>query len=93
MLGGMARGVQDKGRTMVQAVAVISLAERLRRRSNKVRSQNAIADLRLATRYLKELAALKIAEEAGVESDPARKLQLSEEATQLHILGSASSVQ
>jgi hypothetical protein len=71
---------------MVQAVAVISLAERLRRRSHKVRSHNVIADLRLATRYLKELAALKIAAEAEVEGDPARKLRLNEEAAQLQSL-------
>ncbi len=77
---------------MVQAAAIISLAERLRRRSHKVRTQDVIADLRLAIRYLKELAALKIAEEAEVESDPARKLRLSEEAAQLHSFGSANSV-
>jgi hypothetical protein len=72
---------------MAQAAAVISLAERLRKRSHRVRSHDVIADLRLATQYLKELAALKIAEEAEFETDPARKLQLKEEAAQLHILG------
>jgi hypothetical protein len=71
---------------MAQAAAVISLAERLRKRSHRVRSHDVIADLRLATQYLKELAALKIAEEAEFETDPARKLQLKEEAAQLHIL-------
>ena len=78
-----------KGRPMAQAAAVISLAERLRKRSHRVRSHDTIADLRLATRYLKELAALKIAGEAEVETDPARKLQLEKEAAQLHIPGSA----
>ncbi len=68
---------------MVQAIAVLSLAERLRKRSHKVRGHNVIADLRLATHYLRELAALKMAAEAEVESDPARKLQLNEEAAQL----------
>ncbi len=72
---------------MAQAAAVISLAERLRRRSHSVRSHDVIADLRLATQYLKELAALKIAEEAEFETDPTRKLQLKEEAARLHILG------
>jgi hypothetical protein len=56
-------------------------------RSHRVRSHDVIADLRLATQYLKELAALRIAEEAEFETDPARKLQLKEEAAQLHILG------
>ena len=70
---------------MAQAAAVISLAERLRKRSHRVRSHDVIADLRLATQYLKELAAWRIAEEAEFETDPARKLQLKEEAAQLHI--------
>jgi hypothetical protein len=68
---------------MAQAAAVISLAERLRKRTHRVRSHSAIADLRLATRYLKEFAALKIAGEAEVETDPERKVQLEEEAAQL----------
>jgi hypothetical protein len=72
---------------MAHAAAVISLAERLRKRSHSVRSHDVIADLRLATQYLKVLAALKIAEEAEFETDPARKLQLKEEAAQPHILG------
>jgi hypothetical protein len=71
---------------MVQAVSVISLAERLRKRSHKARSHNVTADLRLATLYLRELAALKIAAEAEVEGDPAQKLRLNEEAAQLHSL-------
>ena len=72
-----------KGRPMAQVAAVISLAERLRKRTNRVRSRDAIADLRLATRYLKEFAALKIAGEAEVATDPVRKLQLENEAAQL----------
>jgi hypothetical protein len=68
---------------MAQTAAVISLAERLRKRTHKIRSHDAIADLRLATRYLNELAALKVAGEADAETDPARKLQLEEEAVQL----------
>jgi len=72
---------------MAQAAAVISLAERLRKRSHKVRSHDAIADLRLATRYLKEFAALKVSGEAEAETDTARKLQLEQEAAQLHIAG------
>ena len=43
-----------------------------------------VADLRLATCYLRALAVLKIEEEAEVETDPARKQQLEQEATQLH---------
>ncbi len=76
----------------MQAAAIISLAERLRRRSHKIRSHNVIADLRLATRYLNELAALKIAAEAEFEADPAQKLRLNEEAAQLHTFGSENSV-
>ena len=70
---------------MAQAAAVISLAERLRKRTYRIRSHDAIADLRLATQYLKELAALKIAGEAEAETDPERKVQLKEEAAELHI--------
>jgi hypothetical protein len=68
---------------MAQAAAIIALSERLRRQSRRVRNRETIADLRLATAYLRALAVLKIAEEAGVETDPARKQQLEQEATQL----------
>jgi hypothetical protein len=75
---------------MAQAAAIIALAERLRKQSRKVRSHNVIADLRLATGYLKQLAVLKIAEEAEVEIEPARKRQLELEAKQLHVQGQDS---
>jgi hypothetical protein len=69
---------------MAQAAAILALAERIRKRSRKIRNNDAIADLRLATWYLKELAALKITAETEVETDPARKLQLEQEAAQLY---------
>jgi hypothetical protein len=70
---------------MARPATVIALAERLRKQSRRVRSRDVIADLRLATWYLKGLAALKIAEEAEVETDPARKHQLEQEAAQLRL--------
>jgi cytidylate kinase len=70
---------------MARPAAIIALAERLRRQSRKVRSHDVIADLRLATWYLKGLAALKIAEEAEIETDPARKHQLEREAAELRL--------
>jgi hypothetical protein len=68
---------------MVQAAAIIALCERLRKQSRKARNREAVADLRLATRYLRALAVLKIEEEVEVETDPAQKQQLEREATQL----------
>jgi hypothetical protein len=70
---------------MAQAAAIIALSERLRKQSRKARNRETIADLRLATCYLRALAALKIAEELEVETDPAHKLQLEQEAGQLRI--------
>jgi len=69
---------------MAQAAEIIALCERLRKQSRKARSRETIADLRLAAGYLRALAVLKIAEEADVETDPERKQQLEQEATQLH---------
>jgi hypothetical protein len=68
---------------MAQAAAIIALSERLRKYSRKARNNQIIADLRLATHYLRALAALKIAEEAEAEADPWRKLKLVQEAVQL----------
>jgi hypothetical protein len=68
---------------MAQAAAIIALSERLQEQSRKARNREIIADLRMATCYLRALALLKIAEEAEVETDPARKRQLDQEATQL----------
>jgi hypothetical protein len=68
---------------MAQAAAIIALSERLRKYSRKARNNQTIADLRLATHYLRALAALKIAEEAEAEADPWRKLKLAQEAVQL----------
>ena len=70
---------------MAQAAAIIALSERLRKQSRKARNRETIADLRLATCYLRTLAVLKIAEEAEVATDPARKRQLEQEATQLRV--------
>jgi hypothetical protein len=70
---------------MAQAAAIIALSERLRKQSRKARNRATIADLRLATCYLRALAVLKIAEEAEVATDPARKRQLEQEATQLRV--------
>jgi hypothetical protein len=69
---------------MAQAAAIIALCERLQKQSRKARNREAVADLRLATRYLRALAVLKIEEEIEVETDRARKQQLEQEATQLH---------
>jgi hypothetical protein len=69
---------------MAQATAIIALSERLRKQSHKARNPAIIADLRLANRYLRALAALKIAEEAEGETDPRRKLQLELESAQLN---------
>jgi hypothetical protein len=68
---------------MAQAAAIIALSERLRRQSAKARNPAIVADLRLATRYLRALAAVKIAQEAAGENDPGRKLQLELESAQL----------
>jgi hypothetical protein len=69
---------------MAHVAAILALSERLRKQSRKARSRETIADLRLATCYLRALAVLKIAEEAEVAANPARKRQLEQEATQLH---------
>ncbi|HEY6257133.1 MAG TPA: hypothetical protein VIY51_15215 [Xanthobacteraceae bacterium] len=69
---------------MAQAGEIIALSERLRRQSRKARNAEIVADLRLATCYLRALAALKIAEEAEIEIDPGRKLQLELESAQLN---------
>jgi hypothetical protein len=70
---------------MAQAAAIIALSERLRKQSRRVRNRESIADLRLAAAYLRALAVLKIAEEAEVATDPARKRQLEQEAMQLRV--------
>lgn len=70
---------------MAQAAAIIALSERLRKQSRKVRNHDTIADLRLAAGYLRTLAALKIADEAAGECNPARKHALEREAMQLHV--------
>jgi hypothetical protein len=54
---------------MAQAAAIIALSERLRKQSSKARNPAIIADLRLAICYLRALAALKIAEETGNETE------------------------
>jgi hypothetical protein len=69
---------------VAQAAAIIALSERLRRQSRKARNHDTIADLRLAAGYLRALAALKIADEAAKEGDPARKQSLEQEAIELH---------
>ena len=71
---------------MAQAAAILALAERLRKQSRKVRNHDTIADLRLAAGYLRALAALKIADEAAGECDPARKHALEREAMQLEAM-------
>jgi hypothetical protein len=70
---------------MAQAASIIALSERLRRQFRRVRNRETIDDLRLATAYLRALAVLKISEEAEVATDPARKQQLEQEATQLRV--------
>jgi hypothetical protein len=68
---------------MAEAAAIIALSERLRKQSRKARNSEIVADLRLATLYLRALAVLKIQEEAAVATDPLRKHQLEQEAAQL----------
>ena len=58
---------------MVQVTAIIALSERLRKQSCKARNHGTIADLRLATLYLRALAALTIEEEVETETDPELK--------------------
>ena len=48
------------------------------------RNHGTIADLWLATLYLRALAALKIVEEVETETDPERKAQLEREFIQLY---------
>jgi hypothetical protein len=69
---------------MKQAAAIMALSERLRKQSSKARNPAIVADLRLATCYLRALASLRIAEEAEAETDQGRKLQLTLEAAQLN---------
>ena len=69
---------------MVQVTAIFALSERLRKQSRKARNHETIADLQLATRYLRALAAIKIAEEVEAETDPERKAQLQREFIQLY---------
>jgi hypothetical protein len=45
---------------MTQAAAITALSERLRKQSRKARNRETIADLRLATCYLRALAVLKM---------------------------------
>jgi hypothetical protein len=70
---------------MAHAAAILALSERLRKQSRKARNRETVADLRLATCYLRALAVLKIAEEAEVATDPERKQQLDQKAAQLRI--------
>jgi hypothetical protein len=70
---------------MAHAAAILALSERLRKQSRKARNRETVADLRLATCYLRALAVLKIAEEAEGTTDAARKHQLEQEATDLRI--------
>ena len=69
---------------MVQVTAIIALSERLLKQSRKASNHETIADLQLATRYLRALAALKIAEEVEAETDPERKAQMEKEFIQLY---------
>jgi hypothetical protein len=46
---------------MAQAAAIRALSERLRKQSRRVRNRETIAELRLATCYLRALAVLQIA--------------------------------
>jgi hypothetical protein len=70
---------------VAQATAIIALSERLRKQARKARNRETIADLRLATCYLRALAALKIAEEADVATDPALRQELEQEAAHLRV--------
>lgn len=69
---------------MEQAAAIIALSERLRKKCHKARDRETVADLRLATRYLRALAASGIAEEADAETDSRRKAQLERKFLQLY---------
>src|ERR1700686_2997624 len=75
---------RPKEQPMARAAAIIALSERLRKQSHKARNREVIADLRLATCYLRALALLKIAEEVEVATNPAQKRQLEQEGKQLH---------
>ena len=74
---------------MAQAAAIMALSERLRKQSHRTRNHETIADLRLASGYLRALAALTIAEQAEAETDPGRKARLERKFIQLYcqILG------
>jgi len=61
---------------MARLAAIIALSERLRKQSHRARNHKTIADLRLAARYLRGLAALGVAEEAEAETEPKRKARL-----------------
>ena len=69
---------------MIKVTAIVALSERLQKQSRKARNHGTIADLRLATLYLRALAALKIVEEVEAETDPERKAQLEKEFIQLY---------
>jgi hypothetical protein len=69
---------------MAQAAVIIALSERLRKQSHRARNHRTIADLRLATRYLRGLAALSVAEEAEAETEPKRKARLERKFIQLY---------
>ena len=58
---------------MLQVTAIIALSERLRKQPREARNHGTIADLRLATLYLRALAALKIVEEVETETDHERR--------------------
>jgi hypothetical protein len=77
-------GHRRKETPVAQAAAIIALSERLRRQSRKTRNHKISADLRLATRYLRVLAALRIAEEAEAETEHGSNAQLEREFIQLY---------
>jgi hypothetical protein len=68
---------------MPTATGLIALSERLRKLSSTLARRGqwaAAADTRLAGLYVKQHAALIIADEAKLERDPVRKRQLEAEA-------------
>ena len=69
---------------MARPATIIALSERLRKQAHRARNHKTIADLRLATRYLRGLAALKVAEEAESETEPKRKARLERKFIQLY---------
>lgn len=69
---------------MAQPAVIIDLSERLRRHARKARNHETVPDLRLASRYLGALAALRIADRAEAEIDPGRKARLEREFIELY---------